>query len=340
MVKLRVLDNLYWSSCPDSETVAALAREGVSLVVDLTMGECRYALPQGVEKLEYPIPDFSFKAFEDVLVGVALPVLERLKQGERVLVHCRGGIGRSGVVVSMILGLRSGASAGEVKEKLARLGFQGETLSQQLAFRWFFRARDLIGPGWIAAVVKKLKNVGGERGGSYWATYAAHASTVANVALDVLETISDSYGLSKAELRSAYAAGLLHDVGRVLASSENHHAAGALFAAEMPEVRSCCNPLLVAKAVLHHRRATDLLGDVELRRMGTAAQLVAAAVRLADAFNSVYEGEGLYRGVELRGSRLVFQLEWSLIARAGGRLSEKARTFTALTGLEVEAELA
>ena len=126
MARMRVLNNLYWSSCPDSGVVAALAREGVSLAVDLTMGECRYALPPGVEKLEYPIPDFSFRAFEDVLVEVALPVLARLERGEKVLVHCRGGIGRSGVAVSMILGLKSRVSAGEVKK---RLGFQGETPS-------------------------------------------------------------------------------------------------------------------------------------------------------------------------------------------------------------------
>lgn len=339
MARLRALDNLYWSSCPESEVVAALAREGVTLVVDLTFGECSYALPPGVEKLEYPIPDFSFKAFEDVLVEVVLPVVARLKQGEKVLVHCRGGIGRSGVVVSMILGLRSSASPGEVKRRLSKLGFQGETRSQQLAFRWFFRVRNLVDPSWIAAVVKRLKTVGSERGKSYWAEYADHASTVANVALDVLEAISAEYKLSEADLRSAYAAGLLHDVGRVLASGENHHAAGAEYAARIPEVESCCNPLVVAKAVYHHRRGTDLLGDPDLQELGTADMLVAAAVRLADTFGSVYEGEGSYHGVELHGSKLVFQLGWSLPWWLQGRLVEKSRAFTALTGIKVDVEL-
>lgn len=339
MAKLRALDGLYWSSCPDTETVAALAREGVSLVVDLTHRECAYELPPGVEKLEYPIPDFSFKPFEDVLVQVALPVLERLNQGEKVLVHCRGGIGRSGVTVSMILGLRSRVSAVEVKRRLSKLGFEGETPSQQLAFRWFFRARDLVGPDWIARMVARLKHVGCERGLSYWEAYADHASTVANVALDILEAFSSLYGLSEADLRAAYAAGLLHDAGRVLASGEEHHVAGAELAATIPEIEDCCDPLLVARAVFHHRRQTNPLSDPDLKRLGSAALLVAAAVRLADAFNSVYEGEGFYRGVELRGSKLIFKLEWSSPFQLRSRLQEKADALMALAGVEVDAEL-
>ena len=177
-------------------------------------------------------------------------------------------------------------------------------------------------------------------GKSYWSEYADHASTVANVALDILEATSASYKLSGAHLRSAYAAGLLHDVGRVLARSEDHHVAGALFAAEVPEVGRCCDPLLVAKAVLHHRRGTDLLGDPDLRRLGFAARLVASAVGLADTFSSVYEGEGFYRGVELRGSKLIFQLERGPLGELRERLAGKARAFTALTGVGVEAEIA
>jgi hypothetical protein len=339
LARLRQLGDLYWSSCPDTELVSELARRGVRLVVDLTEGECSYELPPGVEKLEYPIPDFSYRAFEGVLADVVLPALERLRRGEGVLVHCRGGVGRSGVTVGMLLALRDNLSAEELLRRLRGLGYVGETASQNLALRWFLRARELVGPGWIAKLVGRLKSLGG-RPRSYWELYGDHASTVAGVALDALEAVADRFGLGEKELRSAYAAGLLHDAGRALGPESSHHELGAELAKKLEEVGSCCDPELVAKAVFHHRRGTDLLGDAELRGMGLGAQLVAAAVRLGDAFQSAYEGEGCYAGAELRGSRLALLLTgYQLGCVDTERLAEKAEAFSRLTGLEVRAEL-
>lgn len=338
MARLRKLNGLYWSSCPDTELVSKLARAGVRLVVDLTEGECLYELPPGVEKLEYPIPDFSYRAFEGVLAEVVLPVLERVRRGDGVLVHCRGGIGRSGVTVGMVLALRDALTAEELLPRLRKLGYIGETPSQNLALRWFLRARELVEAGWIARVVERMKSIGRPR--SYWELYGDHASTVAGVALDALEAVADRYGLSPRELRSAYAAGLLHDAGRVLGPESLHHELGAKLAGSVEEVRSACDPELVAKAVFHHRRGTDLLGDAELREKGFGAQLVAAAVRLGDAFQSAYEGEGCYAGAELRGAQLVLLLTgYQLGCVDPGRLREKAEAFSRLTGFEVRAEL-
>ncbi len=336
-VKLRDLRGLYWSSCPDTEALAELAARGLALVVDLTEGECSYELPPGVEKLEYPIPDFSYVAFEGVLVDVALPVLRRLERGEKVLVHCRGGVGRSGVTVAMILGLRDGLSAGEARSRLSRLGFVGEVPSQALAFRWFFRARDLVGARWIEAAVGLMRSVGRGRA-SYWGQLADHASTVAGIALDVLEAVSDRFGVSRSDMVSAYAAGLLHDVGRVLGSEEDHHAVGAVRAAELCGALGGCDARVVYKAVFHHRWWTDLLGDEELRSLGFAAQLVAAAVRLADAVPNAYEGEGVYSGVKLGGSELVVYLDGSVCYQLEERLRMKSLAFSELSGLEVRAQ--
>jgi len=333
------LGDLYWSSCPDTELVSELARRGVRLVVDLTEGECFYELPPGVEKLEYPIPDFSYKAFEGVLADVVLPALERLRRGEGVLIHCRGGIGRSGVTVGMLLALRDGLAGEELLQRLRRLGYVGETASQNLALRWFLRAKGLVDVGWIAAVVKRLKGLGRPPYG-YWGFHGDHASTVAGVALDTLEAVADRFGLGARELRSAYAAGLLHDAGRVLGPASAHHELGAELAKGLEEVKSCCDPQFVAKAILHHERGTDLLGDKELREMGLGAQLVAAAVRLGDAFNSAYEGEGCYAGAELRGSELVLLLTGYQLGCVNLEvLRERAEAFSKLAGLGVRAEL-
>lgn len=338
MAKLRDLGNLYWSSCPDTGLVSSLARRGVKLVVDLTEGECSYELPSGVEKLEYPIPDFSYRAFEGVLADVVLPILERIKAGDGVLVHCRGGIGRSGVTAAMLVCLKDSLSEEEVLNRMRRLGFVGETPSQALALCWFFRARRLIDVQWIGKVVGHLKKIG--VGAKYWTTLGEHASTVAGVALDVLEAVEDTFKLSPSDLRNAYAAGLLHDVGRALGEDERHHEAGAAYALNMEEVEECCNPEVVARAVLHHRKRTDLLGDRSLRELGEAAQFVAAAIRLGDVFENAYKWEGVYIGSEKRGSKLVLLINsdaYSCVNQA--YLNAKAEAFAKLTGLEVRVEL-
>lgn len=336
---MRELGNLYWSSCPDTDLIRAVAKRGVTLVVDLTENECNYEAPSSVERMEYPIPDFSYVAFESVLTDVVIPVLKRLERGEKVLIHCRGGIGRSGVTVAMVVGLRDGLNGSEVERRLAKHGFAAITLSQAVAFRWFFRARDLVGVDWIYQLVERSRSV--RRGAlSYWSAYGNHASTVAGVALDVLKAVADRFGLSNRDLTNAYAAGLVHDVGRVLTSEEQHHIAGADFALQLAEVKARCDPEVVSKAVYHHRRETDLLGDRQLRELGFGAQLVAAAVRLADSFDDVYRGEGIYRSTELEGSELTLFLSPQAWVLPLNRLEEKARAFTELTRLKVRTELA
>ncbi|AKG38346.1 hypothetical protein MA03_02365 [Infirmifilum uzonense] len=345
MARLRYIDGLYWSSCPDSELLASLAREGLSMIVDLTEHECSYEPPPGVEIMEYPIMDFSFNPFEDVLVHVALPVLQRLQGGEKVLVHCRGGIGRSGITVAMILGLKYRLPASEVKRKLSTLGFMGETPSQSLAFRWFFRARDLVGEDLIVRLVNKLESIRDEKS-SYWELYKNHASTVAGVALDILEAISGIINLEREDYLNAYVAGLLHDVGRVVSSEEEHHEKGARLALELGELTKCCNRLVVSKAIFHHRRSTDLLGDPELQNLGEKARLIAATVRLADTFDDVYSGwgayeaYGCYRGIELEGSSLIFLLSCNPPIWLERRLAEKSSAFETLTGIRAMIEFA
>lgn len=339
MARLRDLGNLYWSSCPDTELVEALAKRGVSLVVDLTEGECGYAAPPGVEKLEYPIPDFSFTAFESVLVDVVLPVLEKLRRGEKVLVHCRGGIGRSGVTVGMILGLRERLPREEARRKLEKLGFVGVTASQLLAFRWFYRARDFVGVDLIARLVNRLKGV--RRGAfSYWSAYGVHASTVAGIALDALEAIADRFSVSQRDLLNAYVSGIIHDVGWVLASGGEHPSVGADFALKLWEIERAWDDEVVSKAVYYHEGEANPLTDSRLRELGFSAQLVTAAVRLADAFDNAYKDEGFFYGAELRGSELVLLLNPQAWALPVERLMRRAETFVSLTGLNVRVELA
>jgi len=98
-----------------------LAEAGVTLVVDLTEeGELApYAerLPPGVRHLRLPIRDFA--CAEPGQMRATLDAIDgEHDRGDVVLVHCRGGCGRTGTVVGCWL-VRHGLTG---EEALARLG--------------------------------------------------------------------------------------------------------------------------------------------------------------------------------------------------------------------------
>lgn len=101
-----------------------LRRKGVDLLVcTLTPGERDLlglddepaaAVAAGLEFVEFPIADFSVPA-EDELADLAARLAVRLRTGDFIAVHCRGGIGRSGTVASATL-IALGASAEQAME--------------------------------------------------------------------------------------------------------------------------------------------------------------------------------------------------------------------------------
>lgn len=337
-MRIRLLrEGVYWSSCPDSELLTNLAKRGLSLVVDLTEDECRYELPPGLERLSYPIPDFSFTAHEGVYLRVLKPLVRAISEGRVVLVHCRGGIGRSGAVSAMLLVLLDRMPLeSAVKAVKAKSG--GEWMpAQELAVRWFERVVSTLGVGFLEELLSFLERRRELSKAIEDAATLNHLSTVANISLDVLEVLQPEYRFEEKHLASAYAAGLLHDLGR-LAAADKHHVVGARIAEEFESHR--VDRKLVVKAVYHHRRRTDLLGDAELAAMGPHAQVVVAAVRAADTFEDAYRGAGCYRGITRKGRALVVELP----AESSGcyidtdRLSEKFRPLRELTRLRVEVD--
>ncbi|HIE84417.1 MAG TPA: hypothetical protein EYQ00_11490 [Dehalococcoidia bacterium] len=58
---------------------------------------------EGIEILRFPIPDFSVPADMAAFHIFVGKVVERLHLGQRVVVHCRAGIGRSGLFAASLL---------------------------------------------------------------------------------------------------------------------------------------------------------------------------------------------------------------------------------------------
>lgn len=96
-----------------ADEMAALGEAGVKVLVslltdeemrELDLGaEAELCEEQGIRSLSFPIQDFSVPASE----GAARAFLEGLKklllEGKHVAMHCRGGIGRSGLMAGSLL---------------------------------------------------------------------------------------------------------------------------------------------------------------------------------------------------------------------------------------------
>lgn len=114
-----------FGSFPDQHTVDALEREGVRYFIDLTENEEEFlVLPQVVDPvgglsttkkipyrtkyayLHYPIKDRQIPSdwadFARLILRVC-NIIKNLSEGEKIYIHCKGGHGRSGIVVASIL---------------------------------------------------------------------------------------------------------------------------------------------------------------------------------------------------------------------------------------------
>ena len=282
----RVTGEIYWSGCPSSYTLERARDEDVQLVVNLTYECTDYSLPEGMKLLHYPIPDFGFVPPEDFLLNVVIPLSEYIPEGKKVLIHCVGGIGRSGTAIAMLLVYFYCFDPSKALYRVFRLGGGPQSAIQEVAFRWFSRLAKIRHRGALIGVLgfaaKRTFGAGIE-----------HASTVANISLDILEVLEEKYNVDERDKAAAYVGGLLHDIAKKQ-DDARHHILGAEIAKKLKTIDELADRNLVSKVILHHRRKTDMLEDKELVSLGEGAVLSAAAVRLADAFKSAYIGEGTY----------------------------------------------
>lgn len=66
-------------------------------------GEAAAAAVSGIDFRPFPIPDFGVPASRESVAALAGDIVRALETGRNVAVHCRQGIGRSGLIVGGVL---------------------------------------------------------------------------------------------------------------------------------------------------------------------------------------------------------------------------------------------
>jgi hypothetical protein len=101
-------DNALFGSFPEQKVVDQLEEIGVRYFIDLTCDDEDKTVPYTTKYtyIKYPIQDRNipedWKSFAQLIVKIC-HILKNLKQKEKIYINCRGGHGRSGILVACIL---------------------------------------------------------------------------------------------------------------------------------------------------------------------------------------------------------------------------------------------
>lgn len=267
---------------------------------------------EGCVVLECPLSPLSAKPVEELneLARVALSIV---RAGGKVVVVGSEGDDRCLFIASAL------SQALNCPPPLGPL-----SPVQELALAWHSRLTTVLGVEDVHLLY--------ELGRQYdFGAGLEHASTVANIGLDILQSVADRATLVERDLKTVYAAGLLHDVGRFF-SEYRHEEVGVRIMSEHSKAlgEAFDTPLLLF-CIRHHRRHTEPRRDLLAREVGERGVVAAAAIRLADAFTNAY-GKEEYWGARREGDKLVFPARFV----NEQRFRSKARLLERVTGLEVE----
>ena len=129
------------------EDLMAMSGHGVSLLVTLTeSGLDRNRLrPYGLENWHFPIRDMTAPVSTGQTIGLVCRIIAALERGEVAAVHCRAGVGRTGMVLACIRAAQGADPSAAVAEVRRVNPFYMQTAAQEAFVSRF--ADDFHGSG-------------------------------------------------------------------------------------------------------------------------------------------------------------------------------------------------
>lgn len=97
--------NIYFGKYPDENILNIIKELKIHTVIDLTHfleNLPTYTLPKGINRIEFPIPDFGIE--EDDKVDEFVSFILRDVLPCNIYIHCKGGHGRSGTIAALLYG--------------------------------------------------------------------------------------------------------------------------------------------------------------------------------------------------------------------------------------------
>ena len=118
-------------------------RAGIDVVVSLLEGdeadqlglseESKLAEADGMRFISFPIPDRSVPVSAPAAIALMASIAGALDEGKNVAVHCRQGIGRSGLIAAGILATSGASPDGAIKAVSSARGLEvPETWEQRV----------------------------------------------------------------------------------------------------------------------------------------------------------------------------------------------------------------
>ena len=236
----------------------------------------------GVDFLHIPVRDFTAPHLLDLYRGVRW--IDRfVKRGQKVLIHCYGGLGRSGTFAAAYLIYR-GLNWTEAITRVRRVVYRAIEIQEQIQI---LRTFDML----MKALPEPKISVVFDFGAKYnFGKGLPHASKVTQLAIELWDGFSNYLNLPRFSLASLAVAGILHDIGRKL-DDLNYHIESYRVISSSNELKKVLGEEITktaSLAVLYHQiefktRKRD--SEVSENLVDLAMKL-AGIIRIADGLDS------------------------------------------------------